>query len=427
LAAAAGLLIAAFLSVALSRYPPTLELAAAAGIGLVAVLALALISLEAAAALGFALLGVVLFEPAPTDLVFFVVIAVALVTGRFDIRRVPAAVVGIIGTFLALNLVSAVEVVDVERALIFFATTLYVAVFGLWVAGWVASRRRARIAAGGYLVAAVIAASLGLLALFLPVPGRDLIVAEGRVVALFKDPNVFGAFVIPAALILVEETLRPRLFQFRGVLKGLLLLVLALGVLFSYSRGAWANLAVGLAMLLLVLALRRGGGRKVVLALLLVLVAGVLVAGAVSVSGSGDFLAERARVQSYDADRLGAWLAGLEPAQRYPFGVGPGQFEALASISAHSTYVRVLAEQGLPGLIAFSALMIFTLGAALGNAVAGRDTYGIGSAALFAAWCGLIVNSFVIDTLHWRHLWVVAALIWAGWARRRAAVEPRRA
>jgi O-antigen ligase len=427
LAAAAGLLIAAFLGVALSRYPPTLELAAAAGIGLVAVLALALISLEAAAALGFALLGVVLFEPAPTDLVFFVVIALALVTGRFDIRRVPAAVVGIIGTFLALNLVSAVEVVDVERALTFFATTLYVAVFGLWVAGWVASRRRARIATGGYLVAAVVAASLGLLALFLPVPGRDLIVAEGRVVALFKDPNVFGAFVIPAALILVEETLRPRLFQLRRVLKGLLLLVLALGVLFSYSRGAWANLAVGLAMLLLVLALRRGGGRKVVLALMLVLVAGVLVAGAVSVSGSGDFLAERARVQSYDADRLGAWLAGLEPAQRYPFGVGPGQFEALASISAHSTYVRVLAEQGLPGLIAFSALMIFTLGAALGNAVAGRDTYGIGSAALLAAWCGLTVNSFVIDTLHWRHLWVVAALIWAGWARQRAAVEPRRA
>jgi O-antigen ligase len=427
LAAAVGLLIAAFLGVALSRYPPTLELAAAAGIGLVAVLALALISLEAAAALGFALLGVVLFEPAPTDLVFFVVIAVALVTGRFDIRRVPAAVVGIIGTFLALSLVSAVEVVDVERAFTFFATTLYVAVFGLWVAGWVATRRRAKIAAGGYLVAAVAAATLGLLALFLPVPGRDLIVAEGRVVALFKDPNVFGPFVIPAALILVEETLRPRLFHLRRVLKGLLLLVLALGVLFSYSRGAWANLAVGLAMLLLVLALRRGGGRKVVLALLLMLVAGVLVAGAVSVSGSGDFLAERARVQSYDANRLGAWVAGLEPAQRYPFGVGPGQFEDLASISAHSTYVRVLAEQGLPGLIAFSALLIFTLGAALGNAVAGRDTYGIGSAALLAAWCGLMVNSFVIDTLHWRHLWVVAALIWAGWARRRAAVAPRRA
>jgi O-antigen ligase len=418
-AAATGLLLAVVLGVALSRYPPTLGLAAAAGIALVAVLALALTSQQAAAALGFALLGVVFFEPAPTDLVFFVVVAVALVTGRFRVRRVPAPVVGIIGAFLALNLLSAVEVVDVPRALTFFATTLYVAVLGIWITGWLTTRRRAKIAAGGYLVAAVTAAGLGLLALFLPVPGRDFIVAEGRVMALFKDPNVFGPFVIPTALILVEEILSPRLFRLRVVLKGLLLLVLALGVLFSYSRGAWANLAAGVAMVLLVLALRRGGGRKVMLAFSLVLVAGVLVLGTVAVSGSADFVAERAHIQSYDSDRFGAWVAGLEPAQRYPFGVGPGQFESIASISAHSTYVRAVAEQGLPGLVAISALMIFTLGAALGNAVAGRDTYGIGSAALLGAWCGLLVNSFVIDTLHWRHLWVVAALIWAGWARRR--------
>jgi O-antigen ligase len=419
-ATAIGALFAALLAVALSRYPPTLELAAAAGIGLLAVLALALTSHQAAAALGFALLGVVFVEPAPTDLVFFVVIAVALVTGRFDVRRLPAAAVGIIGAFLALNLVSAVEVVDVARALTFFATTLYVAVLGLWVAAWVTTRRRARIAAGGYLVAAVAAAALGLLALFLPVPGRELIVSEGRMAALFKDPNVFGPFVVPAALILVEEILSPRLFRLRRVLKGALLLVLALGVLFSYSRGAWANLALGIVTVLFVLGLRRGGSRKVMLALTLVLVAGALVVGTVAVSGSTDFLAERARIQSYDADRLGAWIAGLEPAQRYPFGVGPGQFESIASISAHSTYVRVLAEQGLPGLIAIAALMTFTLVAALGNAVAGRDTFGIGSAALLGAWCGLLVNSFVIDTLHWRHLWVVAGLIWAGWARRRA-------
>ena len=51
------------------------------------------------------------------------------------------------------------------------------------------------------------------------------------------------------------------------------------------------------------------------------------------------------------------------------------------------------------------------------NVVAGRSTYGIGSAALFGAWCGLLVNSLVVDTLHWRHLWLLAALIWAGLAR----------
>jgi O-antigen ligase len=207
----------------------------------------------------------------------------------------------------------------------------------------------------------------------------------------------------------------------------LLLLLLLLGMIFSASRGAWANLAVGLGVLLVVLALRRGGGRKVLLALVLALVAGVLVGGAVSLSGSGDFLSDRARVQSYDADRFGAQAAGLEPAQRYPFGVGPGQFELVAPISAHSTYVRVFAEQGLPGILAFLTLVLFTLGAAVANAVAGRDTYGIGSAALLGAWCGLLVNSFVIDTLHWRHLWVVAALIWAGWMRRHLGSASRSA
>ena len=48
------------------------------------------------------------------------------------------------------------------------------------------------------------------------------------------------------------------------------------------------------------------------------------------------------------------------------------------------------------------------------NVALGRDTYGIGSAPLLAAWCGLLANSFVVDTLHWRHLWLLAGLIWAG-------------
>jgi O-antigen ligase len=415
-----GLVLAAGLAVVLSAYPPTLALAIAAGVGLVAVVALALVNHNAAAALGFGLLGIVFFEPAPTDLVFFVVVAVALVTGRFYLQRVPPAAVGIIGFFLALNLLSAVEVVDAARATTFFATTVYVAVLGLWISGWVTSRQRARLAAGGYLFAAVVACVLGLLALFVAIPQQELIVAEGRLVAFFKDPNVFGPFVVPAALILVEEILTPRLFRMRRVFKGVLLLILALGVLFSYSRGAWANLAVGVGVVLTVLALRRGGGRKLVPALCVVSVAAVLVAGTVIASGSGDFLVERAQLQTYDADRFGAWVAGLEPAQRYPFGVGPGQFEQIASISSHNVYIRVFAEQGLPGVLAIAALMIFTLVAALGNAIAGRTTYGIGSAALLGAWCGLLVNSFVIDTLHWRHLWLVAALIWAGWVRRQA-------
>src|SRR4029079_17833698 len=76
--------------------------------------------------------------------------------------------------------------------------------------------------------------------------------------ALFRDPNVFGPFLIPGALILAEELVRPRLLRARAPTKALLLFVLMLGVLFSYSRGAWLNAALGFAILGVVLALRGG-------------------------------------------------------------------------------------------------------------------------------------------------------------------------
>jgi O-antigen ligase len=421
---AGALVLAGALGLVLAQVPLPAELLAVAALGLLFVAALALVRHDLAVALGFALLGIVLVEPAPADLVFFVAGAVALATGRLQLRRAPGPAIGLIGLLFILNLVSAVEAVDAARAAVFATTTVYVAVLGLWLATWLTSRKRARLAAGGYVLAASTSAAAALLALFFSTPGSELLVLDDRAQGLFKDANVFGPFLVPAALIMIEETLAPRLFR-RRWLSALLVVLLGLGVLFSYSRGAWVNMAIGTVVMVVVLALRRRGGRKAVLALVLLALAAASVYATVSATGSGDFLTERAQLQSYDADRFGAQAAGLEPGQRYPFGVGPGQFEYVAPISAHSTYVRVFAEQGLPGLLALIALGLFTLGAAVANAFAGRDTYGIGSAALLGAWCGLLVNSVVIDTLHWRHLWIVAAFVWAGWARRSVARQER--
>jgi hypothetical protein len=171
------------------------------------------------------------------------------------------------------------------------------------------------------------------------------------------------------------------------------------------------NLGVALVVLGLILSLR-GGARTAATLLAVTAMTAAIIATVVVATGSGDFLAERARPQTYDSDRFSGQRAGLQPAAEYPFGAGPGQFESVAGISAHSTYARALGEQGYPGLLVLLALLGYTVIAGLRNAVAGRATYGIGSAALLAAWCGLLANSAVIDTLHWRHLWLVAALIW---------------
>jgi O-antigen ligase len=143
----------------------------------------------------------------------------------------------------------------------------------------------------------------------------------------------------------------------------------------------------------------------------------VILGLAVELTGSAGFLESRAALQSYDSDRFGAQRAGIEFAADYPLGIGPGQFEVFVPIGAHSTYVRALAEEGVLGLMVVLALLLVTLWLAARNAVAGRDTYGVGSGTLLGAWCGLLATSAVVDTLHFRILWVVAALIWAGAAR----------
>ena len=413
---AAGAGLAVPLGLLFSRVQPPLGLEVAAGTAFLAVVALAVVRFDAAVLLAFCLLGIVVVEPAPVDLVLVVVIAVAVTTGRFSARVSPVALAAIVA-LLALNLLSAVEVVDARRAALFVATTAYLVLFALWLSGYVASLERARIVVVGYLAAAAGSAVLGTVALLTGLPGRDLVIGDGRVQAFFQDPNVFGPFLVPIALILVEDLLIPRLLRLNRVLKAALVLVLVLGVVFSFSRGAWINLTVGLAAVLVVVALRRGGGRKALLILLLALVLAGSVASILAATGSENFLLERARIQSYDASRFSAQAVGIESAERYPFGVGPGQFEHYASLSAHSTYVRVAGEQGLLGLLALVALLTSTLVAAVANAVAGRETYGIGSAALLGAWCGILLNSLVVDTLHWRHVWIVMALIWAGRAR----------
>jgi O-antigen ligase len=419
-AAAISLVLFLGAGVALSRSPLPLPIVLAFGVGLLGTLALALGRYDAAVALGVLLLAVVRIEPAPSDLVFAVVIAVALATARLHIERVPLSVTVLVGAFLAVNLISATGASDGTRAVMFFGITFYLGVFALWLAAYVASARRARLVLLAYLAGAALSAVCACLALVAPFPGAQAFVDGPRAQGLFKDPNVFGPFLVPAVLLLLEETVAPRVLGFRLATKLLLLSVLTVGVVFSFSRAAWLNFAVGVLVLLAILALRRGGARRAVALLLVGLVAGAALVGVVTATSSTDFLSERAALQDYDAARFGAQASGIEIAERHPLGLGPGQFELVSDVSAHSTYVRALAEEGVAGAALVFGLMLLTLGFAARNVAFGIDTYGIGSAGLLAAWCGLLANSFFVDTLHWRHLWLVAALIWAGTALRAA-------
>ena len=345
------------------------------------------------------------------------VIAVAIVTGRFRLQRVPRAAMALVGGLIALNLLSCMEVVDAPAGARFLLITLYLLVFALWLAEYVNSPRKARLVLRAYLLIAVLSALVSVVALYVPFPGHSIFLSyiDTRARGLFKDANVYAPFLIPVLLILFEELVNRRLLRLRSWLLWLCICVLALGVLVSFTR----RLAQP----------RRSGDRDAGCrcstparrgscpasqTVLLGSGAVILTVLALAEPRSMGFLEERARAQSYDVARFAAQGEGVALGMSHPVGIGPGQFGVYSALATHSTYVRVLAEQGFLGLALYVGLALMTLALALENVGAGRDTYGIGSGALLGSWCGLLVNSGVVDTIHWRHLWVVAALIWAG-------------
>ena len=143
--------------------------------------------------------------------------------------------------------------------------------------------------------------------------------------------------------------MRPRLLRARAPTKALLLVVLLLGVAVLLLARRVAEPRARARRLGVVLSLRGGRppGRS--------RCRGDRLVGAPSSparwsrTGSADFLAERARPQTYDTERFSGQRAGLQPAEEYPLGAGPGQFESIAGISAHSTYARAHRRAGLPG------------------------------------------------------------------------------
>ena len=85
-----------------------------------------------------------------------------------------------------------------------------------------------------------------------------------RAGGVFKDPNVFGPFLVPIAVILLEQQISPRLpklLNLRTPAAGCCSACSPLGVLFSYSRASWGNYAIAITVMLALPSVRKRGAR----------------------------------------------------------------------------------------------------------------------------------------------------------------------
>lgn len=365
---------------------------------------------------GFALLGFVRFEPAPVDLVFALLMVTSLLAGRVH-PQLPVVVGAPLALLAALTILSAMNATDAARAARFEVITLYLLALAVWLTSVFRDRGVTQLAMKAYVAVAAATAVVSAVALEIGFPGGDFLLFDGfRAEGFFKDPNVFGPFLVPAAAIVLEEFVRPRLFGWRRSVLLVVFLSLLAGILVAYSRAAWLNLAIALGTVVLVYAWRRGGFGAALKAVAVLAFAGAAGIGLLVATGSFTFLEQRSAIQLYDAERFQTQSAALSRMTELVFGHGPGQVETALDYAAHSLYLRVGFEQGVLGALLVLVLLLVTAGLAFVLAARDGDVAGVGGAALLGSWLGLTANSAFVDTLHWRHLWLVAALIWAGYA-----------
>ena len=363
----------------------------------------------AAFAVAFLLLGIVDVQPAPVDAFFALLIATTVATVRT--RPLIPAFVGVpLAAFVLLTILSITNAVDLKRAVSFEAITLYMVMLGVWLSWAFAKRQWVRVGMKLYLIGAAASAALGPLALYAHLSSR-LVYDNSRAEGLFKDPNVYGAFLVPAAIFLLDEIAEPKMLGWRRRTNIALFAIVSLGVVVSYSRAAWLNYAIAVLTLVFVQSNRRGGLRRA--ARSVGILAGCALAGfaMLAATGSLSFLLERSHLQTYDQQRFSNQNVAFSDMFRHFFGFGPGQTEILRPLSTHSTFVRAAFEQGFLGLAMLTLVLLSTLICAIRLARNTVEVNGVGTGALLGIWLGQVTNSFFIDTLHWHHLWVSAALI----------------
>jgi hypothetical protein len=403
------------LSTRADTLPSKLVLALPLGIVIAAgLLTLASVRPGAALAAAFALLAVATTEPAPVDFAFALIIVGTL--GLVPPPALPGFVLVPLVLFVTVTFASAMNATDTGQAIHFTGITIYLVVVAVWLTGVFRIERLARLAIDAYLVVAAVSGGLAALALYVGFPGSGVFLYDNfRANGLFQDPNVFGPFLVPAAAILLDSVGREGLGTRRGRLALTGFVLASAGVIVAYSRAAWLAYALATTTVIIAYALRRGGPRAAMRSAMLLAsgaVAGYLM---LAITGSLAFFHHRSGLQGYDTERFAAQSSAFDLMTKHVFGYGPGQTEVDFAVSTHSIYARAAFEQGLFGLALVLVLLLVTLWCAVVVAARTQAVFGIGTAGLLGSWIGLMANSAFIDTLHWRHLWVVAALIWTAY------------
>lgn len=359
-------------------------------------------------------------EPSPYEIGALGAIACFAATGGLKLRAAFMPLVLVLIIYCLGLTLSAIPVFGARKVASWVAVSWYLAITMIFFAIVAAENTGARMAVvvRGWTIAAVIAALAGIVGYFRAFPGAfELLTLYGRAKGTFNDPNVFGPFLILPMLMAMQAFYAGTRAQMLRA--GLILTLLTVALLLSFSRGAWVHFALSAAVMTVLLFVT-AETRAERLRILAVVIAGLVLMAALlavllSIDKVADLMKERASFnQSYDhgpMGRFGRHAYGWQMALDLPLGLGPLQFTRFFPEDVHNVYLNAFMSGGWTAGIAYHVLVGLTLFVGL-LAAFRRAPWQPAAIAIFSTHCGLAFEGKIIDTDHWRHFWALGGLLW---------------
>ena len=364
--------------------------------------------------------SIVLVEPAPVDLMTIGLFVLLPVIGLVDARRYVIAVFAVLLAISAMSFFAAPAAFDVPVAIKHSAVSLYLYGATFLFAAFIAKRPgpHLRLVLNAHLVAASIAAALGIVGYLDLFPGAyDLFTRYDRASGPFKDPNVFGPFLVPALLTALHMWLVQPVA--RGFLPLALAALLSAGLLLSFSRGAWATGAIAFLIYGYFYSLSANRNIERLKLGLLVILGAAIVMLVLAVALQSDavqrLIAERAALtQPYDEGpegRFGGQEKAFAVVLDNPLGIGGLQFAPfIHHEEPHNVYLNMLMSSGWIGGLLYLALCLMLIGHGFRHALKKTRTRGL-FLVVYASLVATILLGVLIDSDHWRHFYLLAGLV----------------
>lgn len=369
--------------------------------------------------------SIALVEPSPYDFASFIAIPLWFLGGfRVDRALIPFLALlcfYVLGGFLALF-----PYWNEPDPTLFMLQGLYLAITCVFFALYFSDRpnERADGVLNAFTLSAFVCAIIGVIGYFDIGGTGETFARYGRAAGTFKDPNVFGFYLILGAVTLTQRIILGRT---RFVLASMAMLAaIVAGVLLSFSRGSWGAFIVATVMMVgFAFATAESAAQRwrvTWMSVVAVALAAVAVAGLLSLESTREFFFQRAAAtQDYDVGetgRFGNQLRSLPMLVDRPFGFGPLRFRLIFDLEPHNSYINSFASYGWLG--GFSFFLLVGVTGFVGFRLCAQRSPVQRMAQVF--WPTLFVflaQGMQIDIDHWRHVYLMLGAVWGLEAARR--------